>query len=458
MDFDKAVTLKEQLALVRRLSLPAIMAQIISIAMQYIDAAMVGSIGAQASASIGLVSTTTWLFGGICSAVAAGFSVQAAQRLGAGEKDKARQIFKHALVLLILFSLLLCGLGCAISGGLPVWLGAEESIRHDASVYFLIYSCTIPFMQVNRLSGAMLQSTGDMRTPSILNGCMCILDVLFNLLFIFPSRSVSFAGITIFMPGFGLGVTGAALGTSLAEVTVCCLMLFTAAVKNKDIRILHSARLRFNREYIRNARKIAVPMSFEHIAMCGAMVATTAIIAPLGKISIAANSFGITAESLCYMPGYGIANAASVLVGQSIGAGRFDLSKRFARLSLITGILIMSLTGAAMFFIAPFLFDILTPDQAVRILGTRVLRIEVFAEPFYAASIVASGALRGAGDTFIPSLLNFFSIWFVRIGLALILVPRMGLTGAWIAMCVELCVRGILLTARMLRGKWISKV
>ncbi|MCH5185938.1 MAG: MATE family efflux transporter [Oscillospiraceae bacterium] len=446
MDFDKAVTFRQQFMLVLRLSMPAILAQIISIAMQYIDAAMLGKIGARASASVGLVSTSTWLLGGLCSAAAAGFSVQSAQYIGAKDSRSARQIFKHALLASMLFSILLASIGAATDYSLPVWLGAEEAIRGDARKYFLIYSLSIPFLQLNCISGGMLQSTGNMRVPSILNGCMCVLDVIFNLFFIFPSFGVGRISFT----GLGMGVTGAALGTALAEAVTACAMFFAASVCNKDMRLTGSEKLEYNKKYLERAVKISVPMAFEHMAMCGAMVMTTRIIAPLGTVAIAANSFAITAESLCYMPGYGIASAASVLVGQSIGAKRIDLARRFGRMSSVMGVAIMSIIGAVMYFLAPYVFAILTVDPQVRELGTKVLRIEVFAEPLYAASIVASGALRGAGDTLIPSLMNFFSIWLVRIGLALILTPVLGLAGAWIAMCIELCVRGILLVTRLL--------
>ncbi len=454
MDFDKASSYRQQLLLVFQLSIPAILAQIISIAMQYIDAAMVGNIGAEASASIGLVSTTTWLLGGLCSSASAGFSVQAAQHLGAGETKEARQIFKHALLVLILFSLALTTVGVLIAPHLPVWLGAEEKIRSDAVKYFLIYSLSIPFLQLNNIAGAMLQSTGNMRVPSILNGGMCILDVIFNLFLIFPSGQINVLGNTFTFPGAGMGVTGAALGTALAAAVISCIMMFMACVHNRDIKLPGSEKFRYNAKYLKRAVRIALPMAFEHTAMCGAMVMTTKIIAPLGTVSIAANSFAITAESLCYMPGYGIASAAAVLVGQSIGAGRAELARRFSRISAMLGITIMSVTGAVMFFLSPYLFRILTSDMEVRTLGVKILRIEVFAEPLYAASIVASGALRGAGDTLIPSLMNFFSIWFVRIGLAVILTPILGLSGAWVAMCIELCVRGILLSLRMLRKRW----
>ena len=156
------------------------------------------------------------------------------------------------------------------------------------------------------------------------------------------------------------------------------------------------------------------------------------------------------------MPGYGIASAATTLVGQSLGAGNRDQARSFARLSVGLAVFIMTLTAGLMFILAPFVFRILTPDPAVQELGVHVLRIEAFAEPLFAVSIAAAGAMRGAGDTLIPSILNLASMWGVRITAAAFLAPRLGLAGVWIAMCGELCIRGILFLVRLLREKWLN--
>ena len=176
---------KQKFSLVIKLSTPAVLAQITSIMMQYIDASMVGRMGAGASASIGLVSTTVWLFGGICSSGAAGFSIQAAQYIGAKKYEKAREVLRQAVAALLLFSFLLAAAGIAISFFLPVWLGGMKEIRRDASVYFLVYACSLPVMGMNRLAGSMLQCSGNMKIPGILNSLMCVLDVVFNAFLIF---------------------------------------------------------------------------------------------------------------------------------------------------------------------------------------------------------------------------------------------------------------------------------
>ena len=436
------------------LSIPAILAELSSMAMQYIDAAMVGSLGASASAAIGLVSTSTWLLGGLCISVANGFSVQVAHLIGGGDAEAARRVLRQALVVALLFGGVLSALGISVSSGLPVWLGGDPEIQADASRYFFIYACAIPAVQMRQLAGSMLQCSGNMRTPSILNAAMCGLDVIFNSLLIFPQISLPILKIVI--PGAGLGVTGAALGTALAEWVTAFLMITAVCFRSPSLRLRRGESWRLERSCMRKAVRIAVPMAFEHSVMCGAQIASTRIVAPLGTISVAANSLAVTAESLCYMPGYGIAAAATTLVGQSLGAGKRDLARRYARLSVLLAAMVMTGLAVLMFLLAPDVFMLLTPDPAVQSLGAFVLRIEAFAEPLYAVSISASGAMRGAGDTLVPSVLNLVSMWGVRITVAAFLAPRLGLAGVWLAMCAELCVRGILFLVRLLRERWLE--
>lgn len=450
---------KEYLKQVVRLSIPAVLAEISAIVMQYIDAAMVGSLGAGATAAIGLVSSTTWLFGGLCISVATGFSVQVAQLIGAGQDEEARDVLRQALACTLAFGLAVAAAGIGISRRLPMWLGGAEEIRRDASRYFLIYACALPATQMRHTAGSILQCSGDMKVPSRLNIMMCGLDVIFNSLLIFPTRQISVYGFSFMTAGAGLGVTGAALGTALSEAVTAVLMLYAVCFRSKRLRLRgrREEKFCFQGKCLRTAVRLAVPMAFEHTVMCGAHIAETRIVAPLGTVSVAANSLAVTAESLCYMPGHGIGAAATTLVGQSIGAGKPETARRYANVAVALGAVVMTCTGGLMFLGAPFMFSMLTPDEAIRTLGVRVLRIEAFAEPLFAVSIVTAGALRGAGDTLVPSLINLASMWGVRITAATFLARRFGLIGVWIAMCGELCVRGIMFLVRLLRGKWLDK-
>lgn len=447
------LSLKERIQLIVNLSIPAMLAQVSVIIMQYIDAAMVGQLGANDSASIGLVSTTTWLFGGILSALMTGFTVQVAHQIGAKNNEKARLILKHSFLIVGAFGLVMSGIGVLIAPYLPHWLGGGEQIIQGAYHYFLVYILFIPFTGFNSLSSGLLQASGNMKIPSLLQVFMCILDVIFNSIFIF--KSTVFLGIPIH--GFGLGVAGAALGTALAQVVVAILMLYFLLVKSPILGLKKHEKFTWHKGYVRECFRIAIPVGIEQVVTTGAMIMVTKIIAPLGNVSIAANSFAVTAESLCYMPGYGIATAATTMIGQSIGAKRHDLTKSLGYLTTALGMLVMAITGTLMYILAPYMISFLSPDPEIVALGTVILQIEAFAEPLYGASMVATGVFRGTGDTFIPSCLNFLSMWAVRIPLSAFLAPRVGLKGVWIAMCLELCTRGILFLIRLKGTKWLKR-
>ena len=430
-------TLAPQLRLVWQLSLPAILTQITTIAMQYIDSAMVGALGADASAAIGLVASSTWLFGGVTTAVSAGFSVQVAHRIGAGEDTEARTVVRHGLAAALTLAALLALLGLGICRQLPCWLGGGAEICADASAYFLTFSLMLPFSQLNSLTAGFLQCAGDMVTPSVLNAVMCGLDVVCNALLI---------------PHFG--VLGAGMGTALACALVSLAMAWCCCVRNAQLRLRRGETHAFRPEILKKAFRIGAPVAVQEIAMNGAMVASTMILAPLGAAAIAANSFAVTAESLCYMPGYGVGSAATTLVGRSVGAGDAAQARRYGNICTALGGALMGCTGLLMMIFCPFVFRLLTPVTEVRTLAAQVLRIGLLAEPLFGVSIAAAGALRGAGDTLVPSLLNLGSIWIVRLGLSLLLVGKLGLRGMWIAMAIELCVRGALMLWRQKASKF----
>lgn len=261
------------------------------------------------------------------------------------------------------------------------------------------------------------------------------------------------------MPGAGLGVAGAALGTAAAEMVVAGVLLWYLWTRSNELKQSgERGGFRPKAVTLRNALRIGLPMGIEHMVICGAQIVTTVIVAPLGVFAIAANSFAITAESLCYMPGYGIAEAATTLVGQSIGAGRWRLTRSFGRITVFMGMGVMGVMGVLMYLFAPQIIGLMTPVEEIRELGVMALRIEAFAEPMFAASIVAYGVFVGAADTLVPCLMNLFSIWAVRLSLAALLAPTLGLKGVWIAMCIELCFRGMIFLVRLMREKWLKKV
>ena len=440
----RTMTQGEKLRLIVSLSIPSILAQISATVMFFIDASMVGHLGEKATAAIGLVETTTWLMGGLASAANLGFSVQVAHFIGASDFEAARRVLRQALVCCFLWSLMLT-IGClAVHTHLPYWLGGTDDIAHDASIYFMLIGICGIFFQMEGLAGSMLKCSGNMKIPSILNIGMCIMDVIFNYLFIYI---------------LDMGVKGAAIGTGLAELITAALMLYFLLVRSKMLALKgRPSSFALKADTVKTAFKIGAPMGVQHMLMGGAQIVSTIIVAPLGTIAIAAHSLGITVESLCYMPGFGIAEAATTLVGQGIGAGQRVLTRSFAYMSVGLGITVMTFMGVLMWVFAPELMAIMSPVDEIIALGADVLRIEAWAEPMFAAAIVCNGVFIGAADTIIPSAMSLGSMWAVRLTLAASLAPRFGLRGVWTAMAIELTFRGLIFLLRLFRGTWQKDV
>lgn len=436
------------------LAWPAILEQIMITLVQYVDTAMVGSLGSQATAAVGLTASTTWLFGGLFGAAAVGFSVQVAQHLGAGRQEDAKKVTWQALRFVVIFGLLVGSIGVALSFPLPAMLGADEAIRPSASLYFRIIACAMPFTFCSNMLSAILRCSGDTRTPMVLNVLINLLNVILNTLFIYPVREVDLFGAEFTMWGAGWGVAGAAFASSLSNTMVCILFLIVLFVKPSPVQVSFRQRYRFEKSCLLTAWRLGLPVALERVLTSFAQIVITAVITGIGTVAVAANHLAVTAESLSYMPAYGMATAATTLVGQAIGAKRKDLAKRFARLVTWLGILVMTLGGVVLFVFAPQLIMIFSRETEVIELGTQVLRIVAFAEPLFGASIVASGALRGAGDSKWPFLISLGTMWGVRITCSLLLAGPLGLNGVWLAMAAELCTRGLIFMIRLYRNRW----
>ena len=393
------------------LSIPSILEQLVVTAMGYIDAAMVGHIGAEATASIGIVSSSTWLLHGVLVGLYTALSIQIAQYLGADRQDDARSVLRQAMLFNVILGVGAALFGLGISPFLPGWLGAAPSLRANATAYFAIWSAALPFTMAMGMYASILRAAGNALTASLISVLVCVLDAIFNFFLINPTRTLW--GITVW--GAGLGVPGAAL------------------------------------------LWVGGPLAGERAAISLAQVVVVRIVAGLGTVAIAANSLAVNAEGLCYMAGYGIQSAAVTLIGQAVGANRKDMAKRFAWLCTGLGMGVMALSGVGLWIFAPTLMSLFTTDAAVIALGAQVLRIEAWAEPMFGASIVASGAMQGAGDSTSCFVLNIFSMWCIRLTLAFLLAPRLGLMGVWGAMCCELSIRGLLFLIRLARGKWLEK-
>ena len=278
----RMMTQREKLWLIVSLSIPSILAQISATVMFFIDASMVGHLGAKASAAIGLVETTGWLMGGLAHAASLGFSVQVAHFIGANDFEAARRVLRQALVCCLIWALMISTTSIVIAPFLPYWLGGSEEIARDASLYFGVIGVCGIFVQMEGLAGSMLKCSGNMKIPSMLNIGMCVMDVVFNYIFIYI---------------LGMGVVGAAIGTGCAELITAILMLYFLLAKSPMLSLRgRPGSFKPKADTVGTAFKIGAPMGLQHLLMGSAQIVSTLIVAPLGPIDIAAPSLALTVE------------------------------------------------------------------------------------------------------------------------------------------------------------------
>ncbi|MGI6173176.1 MAG: MATE family efflux transporter [Christensenellales bacterium] len=438
------------------LSAPAILEQILLSLAGYVDTAMLGFYGVGATAAVAVSASTMWLVGGLMSATGVGFAFLVARNIGAGKPDVAQSAVKHAIACGGLLGLTLSLLAFTLAPHLPAWLNAAEDVRPNASVYLRIGGSAMLFQTFGAVFSSVIRASGNMRVPMRINMAANAVNVVGNFFLIFETRKLSLFGYEFWVYGAGLGVKGAAIATALCHVTAATFMGIYLLRGNSIIRVRFQKAFRFDRSLLRDAFKIALPAAMERTFMSLGQVCMTAMVTNLGTVQLAAHHLAITAESLSYLPAYGVSTCASTLIGQALGAKREDRAESFGRLIARIGFGIMAIGGIVLFTCADPLIRLFSNDPAVIEEGIRVLRIVAFVEPFFGLSIVLSGALNGAGDAKTVFLIDAFSMWGIRLGTSWFLAYPMGLglRGAWFGMAADLFVRGILFYLRFRSGKW----
>ncbi len=446
---------RSRLATLAVLAWPAIIEQILATMVSYVDTGMVGSLGANATAAVGINAPVLWLLNGIFQGVGVGFSVLVAHAIGARDLEKARKTIIQSLLAALTVGLGIFLVAMGLSGLIPKWLGAETDVLPGAVAYLRVYALSLPFGAMLYILSAIIRCMGNTRLPLLLNTGANVLNVVMNFLLIYPTRQIR--GVTVW--GAGWGVAGAAAATTLSIAAAGGIMLLTLFLRKDEFRLSPKEDYHPDREIISRAARLGLPYIAERCAINLGQIATTYIIGQIGTVAMAANHIAVTAEGLCYLPAYGISYAATTLVGQSVGAGDKDGARKYGTLSGLCGFALCALTGLALFLFAPQLASLFSGDDvAVLDEAVKVLRTVAPAEPFFATFIVLAGALRGAGDTKFPMILCLISMWGVRVVVApiLVFVFQVGLVGVWAAMAMDLVVRGVGCALRWRSGRWVK--
>ncbi len=440
------------------LAWPTMLEQLMQTAVQYIDTAMVGALGTQATAAVGSTGTVNWLIGSTISAVGVGFLSYIAKADGAGDRTAAKRASAQAVLITGILGVFFTVLTVSLSGMIPVWMQVDSAIQEMASAYFLILYLPMLPRTASIIFGTVLRSAGDTKSPMKIGLFVNLINVVLNFLLIYPTRQVFLFSVPFTVWGAGLGVIGAAIASAAAftagGICITCVLWRHRTISPRGQRFSPDMQI------LQPCMKVAFPNMLQRFGTSLGYVAFAAMINSLGEVSTAAHTIANTVESAFYIPGYGMQTAAATLAGNAYGARDGKRMKQLASIFIPLEMVLMTISGACLFWAAPFLMRLFSVQTAVISLGTTVLRMVAVSEPFYGFSIIVEGFMMGIGKTKAPFVYNMIGMWLVRILGTFICTQflGLGLVWAWACMIAHNLLLFVLFLICYVRGIWNTEV
>ena len=445
---------RKTLGIILALAWPTVLEQILNTATQYVDSAMVGRLGAAATAAVGTTTTLSWLIGSSVSALGIGFLAYIAREIGANRRENAARAAAQSVLAVLASGLLFTALALSLSGRIPVWMHAEEDIRPMASRYFFIIYSPMLLRSATIIFGTALRAAGDTKTPMKINLMTNIINVALNYLLIYEPATVRLFGLTVTLPGAGLGVEGAAIATAVSIAIGGARM--SLALWRHPILSPRGHSIRPDWTVLKPCLRVALPAALQRFGTSFGYVAFSSMINTLGTVSTAAHTIANTAESAFYIPAYGMQNASATLSGNAYGMRDKQYMREISRMLLTIEVLLMMLSGALLFTFAEKMMSFFTPDAEVIRLGAKLLRMVALSEPLYGVAIITEGILQGVGDTMSAFVFNIIGMWGVRVTGTFIVIRLLGmdLTAAWGCMIAHNVLLCVMLWVRFVCGRW----
>ena len=441
---------KEMIAVILTLAWPTMLEQAMQTAVQYIDTAMVGTLGTHATAAVGSTTTVSWLVGSSTAALGVGFLSYIARSHGAGNRENATRASAQAVLTTLVVGLVFTALCLGLSNHIPVWMQVDPAIRDlSARYFFILYAPMLP-RTATTIFGMVLRAAGDTKSPMKIGFCVNVVNIVLNFLLIYPTRTIW--GIPVW--GAGLGVIGAALASAVA-FTLGGIAITVVLWHHPDISP-KGKTIRPDPEILRPCMKVALPNMLQRFGTSLGYVAFASMVNSLGEVATAAHTIANTVESAFYIPGYGMQTAAATLVGNAYGARDEGRMKEISSLFLPIEIFLMVISGGLLFAFAPQLMGIFSQSQEVILLGSTVLRMVALSEPFYGVSIIVEGMMQGVGRTKAPFVYNIIGMWGIRI-VGTYFCTQMfgfGLVSAWACMIGHNLLLFAMFLCSYLRGSW----
>ncbi len=442
------------LGIILALAWPTMVEMSMQTAVQYIDVAMVGSLGTQATAAVGSTSTVGLLVFSTISALSIGFLATIAQACGANDVEKAKNTASQAVFVALVVGILFTLVTTNIAPIIPKLMKADPDIQALASQYFFILYLPMLPRTASIIFGTLLRAAGDTKTPMKVGIIMNLINVVGNFLLIYDTRTITFGDFSFTMWGAGLGVIGAATASALAFAWGGLQM--TYVLWKHPMISPRGCSLRPDWKILSPCFKIAFPNMLQRFGTSMGFVVFASMINSIGDVATAAHTIANTVESAFYIPGYGMQTAASTLAGNAYGAKDNKRMKDLSAMFIPLEIGLMVISGTVLFISAPFLMDLFSNSDEVIHLGSTVLRMVAISEPFYGFSIIVEGMMLGVGKTKEPFVYNILGMWCVRIVGTFICtqVLGMGLISAWACMISHNLLVFALYMITYIRGSW----
>ncbi|WP_342364504.1 MATE family efflux transporter [Paenibacillus sonchi] len=428
-------TPKEKIRIILALGVPAMIENLLQTVVGFVDTLFVSKIGLNEVTAVGVSNTILNVYIAIFLAIGVGTSSMIAKRVGAGKIEEARQIARQSTWLSIIAGLLFGIITLFFAEPLLRIMGAEPEVLSSGVVYFRIVAVPSIFISVMTVFGSILRSAGDTKTPMKVGIWINLVHIILDYVLIFGISGIP-----------GLGIAGAALATVLVRI-IGCFALYKYIRKSP---LSFSLFKKDGNEFTKPLLKLSGPAAAERLIMRLGQVLYMGLIVRIGTEVYAAHTIAGNIEIFSYMPGYGLAIAATTLVGQYLGANRHRDAYQFGIYTSAVAVVFMGIAGVLLFVLAPIAAAWFTGEQGVIDMVTTALRIDAFAQPFLAVGLVLAGALQGAGDTKSPMYSTAIGMWLIRvIGVYVLGIQLdLGIAGIWLSIAIDLAIRAVFLFYR----------
>lgn len=426
------LTTRQKIVVILTLAVPAIIENILQTVVGFVDTLFVSKLGLNEVTAVGAANAILAVYIAIFMALGVGASSIIARNIGAGDFEKAKLIARQSSILSGIFGILFGIITFFFSEPLLRLMGAESKVLADGITYFRIVAIPSIFISLMFIFGSILRASGDTKTPMKVSWWINLIHIGLDYVLIF--------GVFHFK---GLGVVGAAWATVVVRV-IGTFVLYSSIKKSK---VSFSLFKGLTKEGMSSILKISTPTAIERLIMRLGQVLYFGLIVKIGADTYAAHSIAGNIETFSYMPGYGLAIAATTLVGQYVGAKKMKEAYHYGMMTTVIAILFMFLIGIFFFFLSPWFASWFTTDERAINMVVTALRIDAFAQPALAIGLVLAGALQGSGDTKSPMYSTAIGMWVIRVlGVYFLGIQlEMGIAGVWLSIAIDLYIRALFL-------------